>query len=103
MYIAKRSPALAWKHYHEIYPLWNLLLPTKLQKCYFWAAPSKENYLKKIHTKTYADFPQKNVISMSHTKLERDYDLFIAFIFIKNKLAHMKPSALANDMNVFLQ
>ena len=40
---------------------------------------------------------------MSHTKLERDYDLFIAFVFIKNKLAHMKPSALANDMNVFLQ
>ena len=40
---------------------------------------------------------------MSHTKLERDYDLFIAFIFIKNKLAQMKLSALANDMNIFLQ
>ena len=40
---------------------------------------------------------------MPYIKLGRDYHFLIAFIFIKNKLAHMKPRSQANGMNVFLQ
>ena len=59
---------------------------------------SKENTHQNI-----CRFYQKECNKYVAYKLGRDYDLFIAFIFIKNKLAHMKPSALANDINVFLQ